>query len=332
MSTLTRGSLRATPFTLTTSLTLDEMSSALSSVRPNRDTVSRGWGSIEDDDDLIGIPNTQPPATAPTIVDAVEGRHPTTLAARLYWYRLNRKLRLAVGTAADAALYHDLAAADVLISAIDQAQGTYLVIASTTTPAELQGEIVPALTSALGRADEKLLVQTATSPLDLENADFFLWLLHRTMDDEKLTADLTLVDMQSIRTRDPLRHATSMSEGLDPSRMELLALVAGQDVSFGPAKFSIHHDKIGLDTTLELYVTGAFAIVFQATHYRLAEGEQIDAVAQRLNMVFDVAHTLIPTLRQRYTDDTAWALHERAEFRDACRELIAQRSAENPQS
>lgn len=328
MTNLSQGFLRGYPMRLETNASLIDLRSTLSTIKPDKKNQKTGWGAVTDGSQQLNQPDVTPSVTAPVILPEEQGRHPERLLARLFWFRMNRTLRRARGTGSDPATYYDLQAIDVVISPVEGAADTYTVVVSTWDDAEITKQAVSALKSAVGAIDDKATLISDTSVLDLITPDFFLWLLFRFFHDKKITSEIELDAMRQATSMGALRRTTVMAQGLDLSRSELLALVADENVSFGPLKLALIHDGLDVNIDFELRIDGAFSVTTGATFY--TDDVDRNKFDERLREFFDAAYVVIPELKDAYQRDKKWNLTDRSDFRAQCRAELARRSVPRP--
>lgn len=324
MTNFSQGVLRGYPMRLETTASLNELRSRFANLHPNKIDQKSGWGALTDGIDLLNQPDVTPSVTAPVIFPEEQGRHPERLVARLFWFRLNRVLRRVRETGTDSSGYHDLQSIDVVISPIDGTPGSYTIVVSTWDDTEITKHVIAALKGAVGAIDDKAILTSDTSVLDLITPDFFLWLLFRFFHANQITPEIELDAMRQATTTGSLRRTTVTAQGLDLSRSELLALIADEDVSFGPVKLALIHKGLEVNVDFELRIDGAFSVTTGSTFY--SDDVARTKLDERLRAFFDTAYVVIPELKDAYQADKDWNSIGRVRFRDELRAELARRS------
>lgn len=322
MPYLTNHFLRVRPYRINTVASIADIATAMATIKPDANILSRGWGNVHDDDAPINRVQGQPPAADPTITPAEAGRYPDTLMARLYWYVIDPSARRMLGTSVPKERYHKLQAVDVLLSKIDGSTDLTLLV-STLDKREVNAQVLPALTQVLQGLDPKAVFITTTSVLDLGDKDFFLWFVARHLDGLGIGSGMVLADMATVQVQDLLKHQTSIARGVDSTRLELLACLADPNKVFGPCRVAIQLPAFDahLDFTLEL--DGAFNVQVKETSY--STDPLIPREQQRILAVLDIANTAIPRLKDLYQADNAWRPQGRDDFRNRQRNDLESR-------
>jgi hypothetical protein len=325
---LTQRFLRATPMRLETTLSLVQIQRRMSQedAHPHKEGLVSGWGSYDDGDEILGLPNFTPRVSGPIIWPSGEDE-PETLVARFYYYNRNAALKRFSSARDDPAQYHLLAGVDVLLSPIDGAQGSYTVLISSWDSNEVTF-VSDALELLIRGMDDASILVRDSSVLHLIDPDFFLWLIRREFYEPQLTEDMALDGVRHVDARDALRHTVAMGSGLDSTRGELLYLVSQETVTFGPGKFVIAHDRAHMNVDLELKVDGSFAVIMGSTTFDVSDEEtaQLDDFQRRIRAFQYSAHVIIPELKECYQRDVYWQTHGRNEFRRICREETNRRT------
>jgi len=347
MPNLSSGFLRARPMRINTNASLQKIGEALDRTRPKLAQLSRGWGSIHDDVNVLNLPDVAPtPGDAavlpeenrgdPTLVlpphhaDGVALPRPTepaqlhqTLVARLYWWERDTSLRRVLGDQVSPTRWHRLKAADIMLTPISGSSDLNLLV-STWNEAEISSQVLPALNVALQRVDGAATIDTTTSELNLVSDDFFLWLLHRHLNQLPLTGDLVIEDMRSIYVQDPLDHGNYLWRGVDTTRLELVGHIAEQKI-FGPARVAIRSDLLEGLYDFDLKVTGEFGVHGDETQY--FGSDSLSREQERLRVVRDLADVVIPNLKAAYSADRAWNNSIRETYRQAQAAELRRRAA-----
>jgi hypothetical protein len=321
MPFLSKGVLKARPMRITTTAKLQQIQTAMGNIKPSLSKVTRGWGSIYDDDTPVGLANTAVTAGEANIfaqVNSTAGkpfvRAHETLAARLYWYRPVPSIRKILGPGAKPAQYSRLVATDVLISPILGSADFTLVVTSLDVR-DVNNIVIPALSTILRGIDKGATINTGSSVIDFGSDDFFLWLVHHHLDGLAITGDLTIDDMYKVSVHDALDHETSIARGVTAGRLELLALLADPNKSFGPAQILISSAKLNAHIDFDLELDGSFTIHNQSTHY--SDNTIRSKVDEHLLITQDLVHVILPAMKETYQRDTAWHATDRIAYRNA---------------
>jgi len=318
---LTQRFLRATPMRLDTTATLDEIEAqmTLPISAPQAQIQKTGWGSFLDGDNILNLPNFTPTVHPPVRFTAVR-EEPETLAARYYYFKRNPTLRKLEPANADPSSYHVLKAIDVLISPIPDAENSFTVLVASWDRDETT-YASNALKSLVGLLDQDVILHADTSILDFIDDDFFLWLVARSLQNVEITEDMSLDGIRRMDTKDALHHTVNMGAGIDATRGELLYLVAQDQVSFGPGRLNVAHDRLGINLDFELKVNGGFSITMKTTEFTAIdeEDEHLAELERRLRAFQQAAHVVIPELKETWQRDSVWRTSGRAEFREDCR-------------
>ncbi|WP_188674710.1 hypothetical protein [Subtercola lobariae] len=308
---------------ITSTATLAQIQVALAATRPDLQTVTRGWGSIYDDDSLVGTINAIAPAHDGVILPVIQGslgplttfiRAPETLAARLYWYKPDPTARRLLPAGTPKPKYYKLQAADILINQIDGSPDFTLVV-TTTDWRDTNFQIIPALESALRGIDSAATISTVSSVLDLGTPDFFLWLVHMHLDGLPITPDLSIDNMYKVSAQDSLDHETSIARGVTAGRLELLSLLADPNKSFGPAQVIISSALLEAHIGFDLELDGSFQVQGQQTHY--SDNVIRSKLEEQLLITQDLTQTIIPSMKQAYQSDVGWHSADRVAYRNA---------------
>lgn len=294
----------------TTTATLQQLEKEMLNQRPNHMVMNPGWSSIYDDTALLNT-ISPPPTLGIPVVDAATDLYPERLLARLYFWMADSGVRRALGTTANAQQTHRLRAVDFMFSRVDA--DTIMVVVSTRNLVEQQ-TIKPAFEALLRAVDNKALVQMDSSPLDLIDFDIFMWLLYRSAADPQLAASLKLDKIREITSQDVLFRAANLSQGVDLSRRELLALITNDSVHFGPAKIVTQYDETNAYLDFELFKDGGFALN--------TKGSQYAAVMSRAvigpKAMQDLAFCVVPLLRSAFNFDKDWTSSNKKDFIETC--------------
>lgn len=296
MPNLSKRFLRGRPMRVTTTATLPQIQAALSA-RPNLTALRGGWGSIEEDPDIIGAIGVQPPATDPGILPAIPGRRPDVLAARLYWYRpVNTRVP-------GASPQSQLDATDILLS--EEGNGDYLLFVATHTERQIINSVIPELRRAISFVDGNVAISTVTSAVDLKTPDFFLWLVRQSFRKKPIIGlDIEIDEMERVRCYDPLSYETRIGRGANEDRLELITMLANSIKVFGPATFTVTATALNAAFEFELATDGSIDITVPSLSYPGAGFTNIEEM--RVRAVTDLLYVLLPAMKSQYEGDTGW--------------------------
>jgi hypothetical protein len=99
------------------------------------------------------------------------------------------------------------------------------------------------------------------------------------------------------------------------TRAPLLTEIASSSSRFGPAKFAIACDSIGLVADLQLNLDGSFSVFVGTSHYDDDEARALHG----LQLVRDTARVILPGVIAAYRSDGAWTPAARGGFRRSAR-------------
>ena len=311
MSNFTFGPLSLTIAKVQTTASLAEIAAIISNKRPSHAGLVSGWGSVLDDLDPLG--NFGPPPTVgdPLIEPATEV-YPERLMARFYFWTPDSGARRSLSTGADPSRAYRLRSCDLLVSRIDD--DSCLIGVSSRTADHLTTHIVPSLRSVFTGADQNALLQMDSSPLDLLDADVFLWLVNRSASNPQLHAGLNMIHIREITSQDVLSRGANLSHGVDLSRRELLALITNQTTRFGPAKIAVEYEAVNAYLDFELFIDGGFTLHATPSRYAQPMGRE----AKGMRAVPDLVYGVIPLLKAGYDADGSWDATDRETFKALC--------------
>lgn len=308
--------------TLRTTATLDDLFSVLTNVRYSGVAGARGWGSVKDGtDELVGqVLRERPRGGRPEPVLGGD-LYPRQLRARLYWEETDKTLeRAALGDPSNPVVSR-LRAADVTFAEGDR-DGELIGLLCERNPSRLRNTVVPEVTDLLRIVDRSATVAQDENFLEFGDDDFFRWLVYRYVHKRELDADLSLVEVRAIANQDVAYRPTNMSKGIDMDRPELLALLASNSNKFGPAKFIVWSENLGLEISLEATSSGQFSVFRGQSGYELEAGDEMDHDEIGLRLLQDAAFNVLPDLKQIYNADSMWRDTEREKFRQEARDAL----------
>jgi hypothetical protein len=315
MPVFTSGKVSVLPIGVSTTLTVAQVRDLLKARKPNHTALTGGWASIGNSNSNLRVYDAAPPVSDPVLVPATPST-PEHLYARYYFFVKDTKAEQANPSATPQS-YHQLDAIDVIVS--KTGANTLLAVFSTRNTTELNigarkvRQNVPtnvgALTSfetLLKGGDSKAIISTTSSPLNLGDPDFFLWLMEQWRDKRDLTADVTLTAVNGLNGKDNASRVTQLQQQVDFFRVGLLTSIAEKD-TLGPVKLAFKDTAANAKLDIELFVDGGFAVHVVRTHYRGI----VDQAELRLRAVEDLVFTYIPILRDLYQADGLWVTTRR---------------------
>jgi hypothetical protein len=311
MPNLVSGIFKVQPLLVTADVTLSQLATLMEQSPPHLESFTPGWGGPDDSLHFLGRTATEPAVTKPVVVRGFRD-YPDALLSRLYWYESDPRAKYYVDGDLTLEQRRALHACDVLIAS--DGLGGWTVLVTTRTKATLNRFVLPALRSIFSSADGTSLLQADTSRLALGNADFFLWLVYRSMGDPSLSEHVRVERVHQVNTQTAgTLHGAVFRYGIDPDRHDVNATLASKRAVLGPAKLLLRDDELGLTVDFELFEDGGFGIKTSETSY---DDEALDADL-RLNAVLDLAFHVTPTLRNFYESEEDWMAVKRDAFRAA---------------
>lgn len=320
MARFSSGHISATPFTLKSAATLEELKSALSGA-PYSIERRDGFGAISDPTTFIKRYGPERPTPgSPAILDEREPA-PRRLASRFYFDELDKRGLASDDDASDVAHRLVLEASDLLLAS--EGDGEYLgLVGLNPSTGAMRRRFIPALELALEEAGLSGSVFTADSSLHLETEDLFKWLIYRWKENEDL-GRVTLTGFDVLHSSEAAgSRRARLAGGAEMDRPELLALVAGATTRFGPAKLGIKSSGLDLIAQIELRLDGGFTLISSESRYLKPTGKTIEQ--DLLNIVEDIAYDVIPAIKDAYAQDLPKWSEARPEFtNEARRDLIS---------
>jgi hypothetical protein len=302
----TSGHTVLTPVTIKTNASLEQIRAAMLQAQYKGQVPGSGWGSVDDDDDVLRGRALGRPSGGVARIDPVEGEWKRRLMARFYWNPPNNELQAVLSDDIDDRVKYDFKATDIMVVPTDRDAEFLAWIGMRPTAVGYTANVVENLRVAVQAADQGGTIQTAWSPAGFAEDDLFRWILYRhlwqpTIGVSETPDRLELKAINDISGRDGLSRGAALSRGADIDRPELLALLAGAQTFFGPAKLRIYDNYRRLDATFELRQDGGFSPVAGACRY--TEGAP---AAERAALVNDLAFGILPTLRSAYYADDVY--------------------------
>ncbi len=232
---------------------------------------------------------------------------------RFYWITSNSRAKRQFGAAADFRLTSVLNAADV--SLFDSPTGiTGLITVRQPAAFKFVADTLRVLVRTIDGAG-RLEVDKLSESL---SEDFFLWLLYRLQGDTQLNANLKLVAVHEMSSRDRQLRGARFQDEATVDRLELAALIAKGTVGFGPAKVGIDANLPDAAFELELHRDGGFQ-AFRSTVYT---NLNLDGAQLGERMMDDLWVSVLPELRKAHADDTTWAATGRTTLRASAKDQV----------
>lgn len=316
----TSGQSSYTPALIRTAATLEDIVTALRDRRYDRDPTGAGWGSVYDDTDaILGKITRQRPIGGKAELLTGQNNYPNQVRARFYWNEFD-SAQLEYDAQGEASLFHRLKACDVMVSATD-IPGEFLGLFSESQPRRLK-KVTDGLTDALEELDQSVTLSVADNPFAFGDEDFFLWVLYRATHSPTLNDNLAIVEIRSLSNESIRSRITSMGKGVDLTRPELITLISDQSNRFGPVRFVVWSDDLQLTLYLQIRKSGEFSIYRGDSYYDDEEMLELPEEEQRLRLLQDTAHHVIPELKHLHSVDGAWRDTHRAAFHDSSKEAM----------
>ncbi len=305
MPTFTNRTVNVTSHTLSTTLTLSQLASALDARRPGANRTS-GWGAVDDPATRLerdGAVGSLPPSVQPAA-----GYIPERLTARYFSWRYE-PVNDAAGQAANNNWILD--AVDIEVSA--HGVNTYLVLYSA-----LHADLVDVTTGRLTASLRNAVVATDASAqlrddsfLAFSSSDVFLWLAHRAEARTPIGGSVRVDSMARVDAEEDARQfrRSTLSGVVDMQRITFLNAIA-QASPLGPAVVTITEPNAnGLLDRFEarLWRQGAFSLLMTNTIVR----DTPDGDAARLEAVHRWAYSYIPLINRAYAADQRWGTQQR---------------------
>jgi hypothetical protein len=319
MGFLTKGPINLRLYKIRTALSLKELHAIASDslvypVDPEHQSSGFGssWDSIEHVKESVRVPFT---GGQPEMVWQPDHGAPK-LRLRYYWDTLNAQLRNYVGVQAGWQEFHQRDAVDVVV--VDGASnGEHTALVSAREDRLTKAVILPALNALATHQDPGATISADALPEALE-PDFYTWLLYKHKCAGGFLANGILVtDIDEIESRDLQKRSGRFGSGAGADRVELLALIAKNQMRFGPAKLSVRFEgEVEGDFDLHIFPDGGFS-VYRTSEYK--NHREIPAHILGHKLAEDVFEIVLPAMRSLYLADTAWPATERDAFIEQCK-------------
>ncbi|WP_140449113.1 hypothetical protein [Curtobacterium flaccumfaciens] len=311
MGVISSPQLGVRPFRMTGGVTLQQLRASMNKdhFNPASVTPTQGWGGVTDTDYAIGShPGPVFDVGGPIIVRATS-ELPRRLRVRYYWMLSRPRARLAPNAdSTDWRSRHRLDAADVLL--YENADGSISGLTTTRDTRSVR-TVFSALSTLANSIAASNQVTTDNLPEAL-NEDFFLWLVYRLQDRQQLTPLVRLGGIIELSSKDRSLRPARFSETVDMARIELAALIALGDGSFGPAKLNLDVALPALGADVTVHPDGGFQPLRSSTY----EDGRLVGAAQATRLLDDLWVRVLPELRSAYAADADWQRTGRMSLRD----------------
>lgn len=320
MPFLTRGAINVTPLLIRSPMQLEEVASAMAGNKPAPVDLVPGWGSFRDDPELTGTLASNFSATIgkPQIQEQDE-LLPKRLEARLYWWELNRSALRLEGYKSE----HDamsVNAVDVVFTPGDE--GEIVAFVSTKNSTQMSHHIIPQLEYIASRDTETEPPSASAAAYEDVDPDFFFWLVYRSLTQPRINSNLHIIDLREAQAEDHARRGTRLSQGVDPSRGEFLALLAQSTTEFGPVKLTVgsQFPDAVIDCELDFY--RKFSLIRGRSEF---EGAPENATPEQVNVLLamQLAQNTFPDLIEAWRTDKNWSTDTKLKYREESRTALS---------
>lgn len=316
MPLLTRGAISVTPLLISSPLSLDEIASAMADNKPSPIDLVPGWGSLTDDPDIVGmLANRFNANVGLPRIQPQDDLLPERLEARFYWWELDRPALRYEGYQSE----HDAMkanAVDIVLTA--GGKDEIIAFVSTKNTPNITNDVIPQLEYISSRPSSPNSLSSTAVAYDDVNPDFFFWLVFRALNKQEINSNLRIIDLREAHSEDHAHRGTRLSQGVDPSRGEFLALLAQKTTEFGPVKVTIgsQFPDAVIDCELDFY--RKFSLIRGRSEF---EGAPEGATSEQVNVLLamQLANNTFPDLIEAWRADTAWTPEFRQSYRDRSR-------------
>lgn len=316
MPLLTRGAISVTPLLIRSALSLDEIADAMAENKPSPLDLVPGWGSLTDDPDIIGmLANRFNTDVGHPRIQPQDDLLPERLEARLYWWELDKSALRYEGYESK----HDAMranAVDIVLTAGDA--GEIVSFVSTKNVPHISNDIVPQLEHISSLPSSSKSSNATAAAYDDVDPDFFFWLVFRALNDPAISSNLQIIELREAHSEDHAHRGTRLSQGVDPSRGEFLALLAQSTTEFGPVKITIGSQSPDAVIDCELDFYRKFSLIRGRSEF---EGAPEGATPEQVNVLLamQLANNTFPDLIEAWRADSAWTPEARQSYRDRSR-------------
>lgn len=316
MPLLTRGAISVTPLLIHSPLSLHEIAGAMSENKPSPLDLIPGWGALTDDPDIIGmLANRFEANVGQPHIQPQDDLLPERLEARFYWWDLDKSALRYEGYESK----HDAMkanAVDIVLTA--GGQDEMVAFVSTKNASQIANDVIPQLEYISSQPSSSNSSSSAAEAYDDVDPDFFFWLVFRALNESEISSNLQIIELREAHSQDHAHRGTRLSQGVDPSRGEFLALLAQNTTEFGPVKITIgsQFPDAVIDCELDFY--RKFSLIRGRSEF---EGAPEGATPEQVNVLLamQLANNTFPDLIEAWRSDSAWTAEARQSYRDRSR-------------
>lgn len=313
MGLLTKGLLSVSVLKVKTSAGLDGIAAAAAKNRypaePSK--LSDGWGSLSDDEAFAGNEGLRLTYKGFKLGVAANHNETKIVGLRYYYDEIDPGLAKRLGGDVDWQRISNRRAFDVLL--LDEHEPDQLTaLVASRNDTEMTNYVRPALTDLVSEEEPPGSLASASITEELD-PDFFLWLLYKLHKSQRIAPNVKLSGITEMNGTFVGRR-NHLTQGVDMFREDSLALVARNRSRLGPAKIAIKHyaEPEGY-FEVQLIPDGGFQ-VYRKSKYDDEELQKLSVALSGQRMVQDVWETILPTIRDTYSQDEEWRESHRDEF------------------
>lgn len=280
------------------SMTLEEIKSAMIEHPPRLKDFTSGWGSINDYQSGLRQVGTAPPVEFPCIMEETTDLPKMLLARFYYWDPAPTSIRNNPNYNP-----HESRPLNAIDAIITKPSETSLgIIFSTRTLAYLNRKdgIIKSLENILQSDNSGNRISKQESHLRFENDEIFLWLTVQHRDNPQISEEILLDSINGISSRDRASRTADLKSGVDFERSNFLTAVAEND-ALGPIdiRFIKHFGSENYSYEIKLFEDGGFEVHKNNLH--------LPDMLNRENLMFDIclelAFSLIPQINDIFKND-----------------------------
>lgn len=310
MTTFTFGPLALTTFELSTSLSLEELRTAMRRRRYKDEIPSRGWAGVDwsADNEAAPVVDRTAPGSPDLVQMRLEGSTPVLLGRHVRDVLRDGGPRvlpeLTGGVLAENR--YEQRMIDVMIVA-SEVDGVFIVIVPTHDSAELT--LIRKYLKALDPDEAQL--EEVVFYSEKERGSFFLWLAVHDLEDENVTPHISIKDFREISSTTPSGKRTRASEGVSFSALFSLAVIA-EGHELGPVKVVVEDRQHGILPDIQLLNDGTVTV--HKTNSMFDEGP-LKRGEKGLRLCHYVATSLVPAMVEAFQSDKTWTAERMLEIR-----------------
>lgn len=300
MPVLSNESVKVTPVTSRSTLTLEEIRDKMAQRPPLLAGFEGGWASTDNAQSNMGSVNVAPPASEPELLEE-RGGQPRMIRARYYyWTRVSTAVNQSVQGAPELRTLHGL---DVLITEAGAGQISILVSTRDKTLLRRRDGAARAVEEILRTGDDTIRIDFSSSALKLKDTDIFLWLAVKKTEEPQIDTQIKLDLLTGISGTDASRRTADLRATVDFSRPNFLTAVAEAD-TLGPIEISfVRHNSDGRSSfQLRLHADGGFEINKRGISYP----DFLSNDLLTITASYELAYELIPRINKLYDEDDTW--------------------------